>query len=101
MKEELLHYVWRLRKFDHTNLQTTEGLSIDILHPGEYNRNAGPDFLNARIRIGDTLWAGNVEMHLKASDWNRHQHSDDPTYKNVILHVVIDADCSIFYPKNN
>jgi len=99
MKEELLHYVWRLRKFDHTHLQTTDGLPIDILHPGEHNHNAGPDFLNARIRIGDTLWAGNVEMHLRASDWHRHRHSDDPAYKNVILHVVLDADCPIYHPE--
>lgn len=99
MKEELLHYVWRLRKFDHTDLQTTEGLPIEILHPGDHNSNAGPDFLNARIRIGDTLWAGNVEMHLRASDWNRHGHSEDPAYKNVILHVVLEADCDIYHPK--
>lgn len=99
MKEELLHYVWRLRKFDHTDLQTTDGLPIEILHPGEHNHNAGPDFLNARIRIGDTLWAGNVEMHLRASDWNRHGHSEDPAYKNVILHVVLDADTPIHHPE--
>lgn len=100
MKEELLHYVWRLRKFDHTDLQTTEGLPVEILHPGEHNHNAGPDFLNARIRIGDTLWAGNVEMHLRASDWNRHGHSEDPAYRNVILHVVLDADVPILHPEN-
>lgn len=99
MKEELLHYAWRLRKFDHANLQTTEGLPLEILHPGEHNHNAGPDFLNARIRIGDTLWAGNVEMHLRASDWERHRHSEDPAYKNVILHVVLEADQPICHPE--
>ncbi len=101
MKEEFLHYVWRLRKFDHTNLQTTDGLPIEILHPGQHNRHAGPDFLNAKIRIKDTLWAGNVEMHLRASDWRRHRHGEDPVYRNVILHVVLDDDEPVYYPAGN
>lgn len=64
-------------------------------HPGVWNRNAGPDFLNARIRIGDTLWAGNVEIHVRASDWLRHGHERDPKYHNVVLHVVMEEDAVI------
>ena len=92
MKEDLLHYVWRLQRFDSTELQTTEGQPIRIQMIGEHNHHSGPDFTNARIEIGKTLWAGNVEMHLKASDWKMHKHQSDPAYDNVILHVVLDED---------
>ncbi|MEM6966052.1 MAG: DUF2851 family protein [Bacteroidota bacterium] len=92
MKEDLLHYVWRLQRFDHSDLITTEGQSINIQHVGILNQHAGPDFTDARIQIGDTLWAGNVEMHLKASDWTTHQHQSDKAYENVILHVVLNED---------
>ncbi len=92
MKEDLLHYVWRLQRFDSVDLQTTEGQPIRIQMIGEHNHHSGPDFTNARIEIGKTLWAGNVEMHLNASDWRMHQHQSDPAYDNVILHVVLDED---------
>lgn len=92
MREDFLHYIWRLQRFDHRDLSTTDGIPIRILEPGTYNRNAGPDFLNARVRIGDTLWAGNVEMHLSSSEWRRHRHQEDPAYENVILHVVLNED---------
>ncbi len=92
MKEDLLHYIWRMQRFDRSALQTTAGHSVEILQPGIHNTHAGPDFLNARIRIGDTLWAGNVEMHLKASDWLVHNHQEDGAYNNVILHVVLEED---------
>lgn len=92
MKEEFLHFVWQMQRFDIRNLHTTEGESVDILSFGRYNRDAGPDFQECRIRIGDTIWAGTVEMHIKASDWHKHRHSRDPAYDNVILHVVLDED---------
>ncbi|PHN03056.1 DUF2851 family protein [Flavilitoribacter nigricans] len=92
MQEDLLHFAWRLKRFDLSELHTTDGEPIEILHFGEANRHAGPDFLNARIRIGKTLWAGNVEMHLKASDWELHHHGADRNYDNVILHVVLEED---------
>lgn len=92
MKEELLHFVWRLRRFAHDNLLTTEGQGLEILQVGTHNPDAGPDFSDARIRIGDTLWAGNVEIHLLASDWEKHQHQNDAAYDNVILHVVLEED---------
>ncbi len=92
MREELLHFVWRMRRFNHDQLLTTEGEPLDILQAGTHNTHAGPDFSDARIRIGDTFWAGNVEMHLLASDWHRHQHEQDASYDNVILHVVFEED---------
>lgn len=92
MKEDFLHYLWRLRRFDSSHLQTTEGETIEIQQLGEHNNHAGPDFTNARVRIGETLWAGNVEMHLQASEWIKHQHQNDKAYDNVILHVVMEED---------
>ena len=92
MKEDLLHFLWRFRRFDHADLVTTTKEKVEILHPGEHNSHAGPDFTNARLRIGGTQWAGNVEMHLKSSDWHNHQHQTDPAYRNVILHVVLEED---------
>ncbi|MEN0006917.1 MAG: DUF2851 family protein [Bacteroidota bacterium] len=92
MKEALLHYAWRLRRFEHRALQTTEGEVLEIVHPGQHNQHAGPDFLHAKIRIGATLWVGHVEMHLKASDWYRHRHQEDAAYRNVVLHVVMEED---------
>ena len=92
MKEDFLYYLWQLKRFDIHRLKTTSGEEITIQNVGELNHNAGPDFLNARIKIGNTLWAGNVEMHLKSSDWLIHQHQNDPAYDNVILHVVLEED---------
>jgi len=95
MQEDFLHFVWRLKRFRLKNLTTTTGEPINIIDFGTHNHHSGPDFLNARLRIGDTLWAGNVEMHLRASEWLTHQHQTDPAYENVILHVVLDEDVII------
>jgi hypothetical protein len=95
MREDFLHFVWRLRRFRLTELKTTTGQVIEIVHPGQHNHHAGPDFLDARIRIDGTLWAGNVEMHLRSSEWHAHKHEDDPNYNNVILHVVLEEDVII------
>jgi Protein of unknown function (DUF2851) len=92
MKEDLLHFLWRTRRFEQTGLRTTEGEPLEILSPGTHNSHAGPDFLDARLRIGTTTWAGNVEMHLTASEWLRHGHQADAAYGNVILHVVLEED---------
>jgi len=92
MKEDLLHFVWRTRKFDLKDLLTTQKESIRIDSFGNHNHHQGPDFSNARVSISDTLWAGNVEMHLQASEWYQHKHQDDPAYDNVILHVVWEED---------
>ena len=92
--EKLLHYVWKHRLLPLKALLTTDGKTLEIIDPGLTNPNAGPDFFNAKIRIGDTLWAGNVEIHLRSSDWYRHGHEGDKAYDNVVLHVaaVIDSD---------
>jgi hypothetical protein len=99
MKEELLHYLWRTKRFDASHLHTTQGEPIQIVSTGEYNTHSGPDFTNARLRIGDTTWAGNVEMHLCASEWLRHGHATDKAYDNAILHVVLEEDVPIL--RNN
>ncbi|MBT8320301.1 MAG: DUF2851 family protein, partial [Eudoraea sp.] len=88
MREVLLHGLWERQRLPFSGLKLTSGEELQIWDPGKLNKNAGPDFLNARIVIGGTLWAGHVELHLKSSHWNMHGHSDDPNYQNVILHVV-------------
>lgn len=98
MREDFLHFLWRWRRFDAQNLATADGQALEILHPGEPNLHAGPDFFNARIRMNETLWAGNVEIHLNASDWLAHRHDTDPAYDNVILHVVLDEDQRLCRP---
>ena len=75
MKEDFLHYIWKYSLYDKNNLTTCSGEKIEVLNEGEHNKNAGPDFINAKIRIGKTLWAGNVEVHINSSDWNKHNHS--------------------------
>ena len=90
--EELLHYVWKHKLFPLKALTTTAGLPVEVIDPGLHNTNAGPDFFNAKIRIGGTLWVGNVEIHDHAADWYTHEHHHDARYDNVILHVVRIAD---------
>ncbi len=92
MREDFLHFLWRTRRLGTTDLHTTDGERLNILHAGVHNTHSGPDFTNARIRIGDTVWAGNVEMHVRASEWLAHGHQHDRAYDNVILHVVLEAD---------
>jgi hypothetical protein len=95
MKEDFLHYVWQHQYFDKADLRTAGGEEIQVLRPGQRNADAGPDFLNARLRIGDVEWNGAVEIHLRASDWNRHHHQIDPKYDQVILHVVGAHDADV------
>jgi hypothetical protein len=98
LREDFLHFCWRWRRFDAADLSTTDGQALEILHPGEPNGHAGPDFFNARIRLDGTLWAGNVELHLRASDWLAHRHGHDRAYDNVVLHVVLDEDQPMLRP---
>lgn len=92
MTEKLFQYIWQLQYFNRPGLQTTGGEVVEVIHPGTLNTNQGPDFLNARIRIGATLLAGSVELHLRSSQWWKHGHGTDPNYTNVILHVVMEHD---------
>lgn len=93
--EMLLHYVWQHRMFPLGQLTTTAGTALEVIDPGLHNFGSGPDFFNAKIRIGGQLWVGNVEIHLRASDWYRHHHETDEAYNNVILHVVQMKDCEV------
>ena len=95
MKEDFLHYVWQHQYFDKTDLRTTAGEEIQVLRPGQRNADAGPDFLNARLRLGEVEWNGAVEIHLRASDWQRHHHQIDKKYDQVVLHVVHTADADV------
>ena len=98
-KEKLLHYVWKFRLFPHAELQTADGQHVEIIDPGLENTNAGADFFNAKIRIGEKIWAGNIELHTASSEWMRHGHHTDKNYNSVILHVVENIDKEIFNEK--
>ena len=113
MPEILLHYIWQQRLWADTPQATTEGVAVEILSVGQHNRDAGPDFSHAHLRIGTQEWVGNVEMHIRASDWRHHRHHTNPAYDNVILHIVCEADeptynsrgeqipqCVLRYPHN-
>ena len=95
MPEILLHYIWSERLFEHYEQFTDDGKKIDVLSVGEHNTDAGPDFINARIRISGIELYGNVEIHISASDWNKHRHHTDHAYDNVILHVVCNSDTGV------
>ncbi len=87
MTEEFLHYIWQYRLYN-PELVLQTGEQAEVLHPGIHNLDSGPDFFNAKVRIGETIWAGNVEIHIHSSDWKRHNHQQDISYDNVIMHVV-------------
>lgn len=92
MKEEFLHYLWRHRIFKSVDFISVEGDRVEVVSPGIYNTDEGPDFLNARIKINGVLWAGNVEIHVKSSDWLKHNHNANKKYDNIVLHVVYEND---------
>jgi hypothetical protein len=88
MTEDFLQFIWEQRLFETNNLETTDGERVEVVDPGTRNTDSGPDFFNAKVRIEDTLWVGNIEIHRNSSDWIRHHHGTDRAYDNVILHVV-------------
>lgn len=92
LNESFIHYLWQHQYFNHHNLKTTAGEEVHVFHPGNYNRNAGPDFLESKIKIAEMEWAGSVEIHMKSSDFNHHNHQVDLAYNNVVLHVVWQND---------
>jgi len=96
LSEDFLYYIWQFRLFNTLRLFCVNGEALEVLKPGILNRDAGPDFSYARIQIGDTLWAGNVEIHLRASDWELHGHHKNKAYDSVILHVVYEYDRQIY-----
>ena len=96
MKESILHFIWQNKLFQSHSLLTTDGESVEVIDPGRLNTDAGPDFFNAKIKLGNTIWAGNVEIHTRSSEWARHGHDDDKAYNSVVLHVVKKADVQVF-----
>ncbi len=96
MQENFLHFVWRTGRFDQQQLRTTAGHSVSLFRRGIYDGHAGPDFTNAHLRVGDTVWHGHVEMHVFASEWYQHKHDNDPLYDGTILHVVWEEDQPVF-----
>ena len=93
--EQLLHYTWKHKLYPLKELTTSDGQRVEIVDPGLHNRNAGPDFFNAKIRIGSTMWVGNVEIHDKSTDWYQHGHDKDSRYDNVVLHVAAELDTEV------
>ncbi|MDG1730045.1 MAG: DUF2851 family protein [Algibacter sp.] len=100
MQEDFLHYIWKHKKIQFNNLKTTTGEAVLVNTVGQHNHNSGPDFFNAKIKIGEQLWAGNVEIHIKSSDWFLHSHEQDKAFDNVILHVVWEDDTEVFRKDN-
>lgn len=96
--EQLLHYIWKHKIFPLKALQTTSGLSVEVIDPGLPNTHAGPDFFNAKLKIDGTLWVGNVEIHTASSDWYRHGHDRDRAYDSVILHICEKVDGEVLRP---
>lgn len=99
MPEIVLHYIWEKCLWAGYEQQTTDGRRVEILSVGEHNRNAGPDYSHARIRIDGREWVGNIEIHVCSSDWTRHHHHLDKAYDNIILHVVRTADKPVWNSK--
>lgn len=94
--EELMQYVWQHRLWPQRNLSTVDGRPVHIIDQGLLNRDSGPDFFNAKVKIGGQMWSGNIEIHVRASDWHRHGHNADPAYDSVILHVVDKDDMPVY-----
>jgi hypothetical protein len=92
MNEDYLQYVWRYQRLPHANLTCVSGRELSVIFQGHWNKHAGPDFLEAKLRIGKETWVGSVEIHVKSSEWRKHRHQEDPAYANVILHVVLEDD---------
>ena len=91
-----MHYIWQYRLWSLSEMTTVDGRSVRIIDPGTLNTDAGPDFFNAKIEIDGNLWVGNVEIHVRATDWKRHNHDKDKAYDSVILHVVEKDDAPIY-----
>lgn len=101
MKEDFLHYIWKFQKLTGSHFHCIHGENLQIRHPGIHNFQSGPDFFNAQLIIDNQFWAGNVEIHLKSSDWYVHRHEEDSAYENVILHVVWEHDMEIYRADNS
>ena len=95
MNERLLQFIWQFQYYNKLQLKTSQREELVIEKPGNWNHHQGPDFSEAIIRIGATKWVGNIELHLRSSDWHKHRHSADSNYSNIILHVVWEEDSAV------
>jgi len=95
MNEKLLQFIWQFQYFNKNELITVDGTPLSVIHPGHFNHNQGPDFSEAKIKLGNTTWVGNIEIHDEASQWHTHHHTNDHNYSNIILHVVWKDDVKI------
>ncbi len=95
MREDFLYYIWQYKYFALNSLKTVQGDDLILMNTGFRHANSGPDFSDALVRIGETVWAGNIEIHVKSSDWKLHKHDDDAAYNSVVLHVVYEYDMPI------
>lgn len=95
MTEKLLQYLWNHKIFKHFDFRDMGGNPIEIIDFGKWNTDSGPDFLEAKIKVGGVILAGHIELHIKSSDWIFHNHSQDPNYQNIILHAVYEHDMDI------
>ena len=93
--ERLMQYVWQHRLLETTDMVTVDGRKVTVIDPGRLNTDAGPDFFNAKIKLGEAMWAGDIEIHVRASDWHRHRHDGDRAYDSVVLHVVDRDDTAV------
>lgn len=98
IKEKLLQFIWQHQYFAKTDLHCLNDDPLTIVYPGIWNSDQGPDFLEGKIKVGNTSWAGHIEIHIKSSDWNRHKHTEDANYANVMLHVVWENDMDLGLP---
>lgn len=101
MKEDLLHYIWKYKLFNTSKLIIQNDKKIEVTDFGLHNTDAGPDFFNGKVKIDETVWAGNIELHINSSDWIKHKHQFDKAYNNVILHVVYNNDKQILDKDGN
>ena len=92
IKEEIFHYLWKTKRLPFHKFSLTDGRKLEVIDVGTHNVESGPDFSNAKIKIDDLIWSGNIEIHVNASDWHKHKHHFDKAYDNVILHVVYRDD---------
>ncbi|MDR2834968.1 MAG: DUF2851 family protein [Bacteroidales bacterium] len=101
MNEEFLHFIFQYKLWTNKKLLLDNGEEFEILEIGQHNFNSGPDFFNSKIKINDTIWVGNIEIHINSSDWFNHNHQNDLSYDNVILHIVFCNDKPIYYKNGN
>lgn len=101
MTEDYLHYCWKYKMFDSNSLKTSSGEELEIISYGYHNHDSGPDFSEGKVKIGNTIWAGNIEIHINSSDWMKHNHQKDKAYDSVVLHVVFNHDKEIELTKGS